>query len=43
MKLVELAKECLGQQVKIIVGANDRYHMSDIRRIMEGGDFNHTF
>ena len=43
MKLVELAKEILGLQVKITVGAIDRYRMSDIRRIMEGGDSNHTF
>lgn len=42
MKLVELAKEILGLQVKITVGAIDRYRMSDIRRIMEGGDSNHT-
>lgn len=42
-KLVELAKECLGLQVMITVGAIDRYRMSDIRRILEGGNSNHTF
>ena len=34
--LVEFTKECPGLQVMITVGANDRYRMSDIRRIMEG-------
>ena len=33
----------LGYLVPVIVGANDRYRMSDIRRIMEGGDSNHYF
>ena len=28
----------LGYLVPVAVGANDRYRMSDIRRIMEGGD-----
>ncbi len=42
-KFVELAKECPRLQVKITVGANDRYSMSDIRWIIEGGDSNHTF
>ena len=41
--LVGFAKECPGLQVMITVGANDRYRMSDIRRIMEGGDSNHYF
>ena len=43
MKLVELAKEFLGLQVKITVGAIDRYRMSDIRRILEDGNSTHTF
>jgi len=42
-KLVELAKECLSRRVTITVGANDRYRMSGIRLIIEGGDSNHTF
>ena len=33
----------MGYLVPVSVGANDRYRMSDIRRIMEGGDSNHTF
>lgn len=33
----------LGYLVPVTVGANDRYRMSDIRRIMEGGDSNHYF
>jgi hypothetical protein len=41
--LVGLAKECLSRRVMITVGANDRYRMSDIRWIMEGGDSNHYF
>lgn len=41
--LVELTKEFLGLQVMITVGANDIYRMSDIHRIMEGGDSNHYF
>ena len=41
--LVGFARECPCLQVKITVGAIDRYRMSDIRRIMEGGDSNHTF
>ncbi len=41
--LVELTKECLGLQVKITAGANNRYRMSDIRRIIEDGNSNHTF
>ena len=41
--LVELTKESLGLQVTITVGAIDRYCMSDIRRILEGGNSNHTF
>jgi len=28
----------MGYLVPVSVGANDRYRMSDIRRIMEGGD-----
>ena len=43
MKLVELAKECPGLQVMITVGTINRYRMSDIHRIIEGGDSNHTF
>ena len=41
--LVELTKESLGLQVTITVGAIDRYCMSDIRWILEGGNSNHTF
>ena len=33
----------MGYLVPVSVGANDRYRMSDIRRIMEGGDSNHYF
>ena len=28
----------MGYLIPVTVGANDRYRMSDIRRIMEGGD-----
>ena len=33
----------LGYLAPVTVGANDRYRMSDIRRILEGGNSNHTF
>lgn len=31
----------LGYLVPVTVGANDRYRMSDIRRIMEGGEYHY--
>ena len=33
----------MGYLVPVTVGAIDRYRMSDIRRILEGGNSNHTF